>query len=371
MKKMKSKNILRYISVFLMAAVLLCGCAAQESADPELMDPVVLEPETAVAGYEDIFNLTAVEGCILPESVPVVFLADGVIEEVSVTPGQQVKKGDLLVKLDMESVQEQIENLKEQMEESAARAERNISSLRMTAEIYRKELAALKAAGDSYAASVKEVDLWEALMEVRHAEEDQAASQSRQQMQIDELQTMVDECGELHAPVDGVVTWLMDGSLKGKWVQEDSVFLCIADPAKLFVETDRVSESVLNDSDRIYAKIGQEEYELIPRENSMEEDMADTEDGIRLTTKFDFKVQPDPEILTQGGNTLVVCRWRYLSNVMSVPRGAIFRDGQENYVYVIEEGVMVRTPVEIGIGTALRTQILSGLEEGQVVYVAE
>ena len=68
MKKMKRKNHLRYIGALLMVAVLLCGCATQETADPELLDPVVLEPETAVVGYEDLFNLTAAGYNLLPRS---------------------------------------------------------------------------------------------------------------------------------------------------------------------------------------------------------------------------------------------------------------------------------------------------------------
>lgn len=362
---------MHYISVLLLTAALLCGCATQEAADPQLLEAVVLEPETAVVSYEDMFNLTAVEGCILPASVPVAFPMDGIIAEVNVVPGQSVKKGDLLATMDMESTLERIEELGTQMEEEATKAERSISSLRMTAEIHRAELASLNAAGDSYAAAVKEVDLWEALMEVRHAEANQQAAHDRLQQQIEELQSLVEECGELRAPTDGVVSWLMDGILKDKYVVEDEILLCISDMSQLYVVADRVTESVLESSDRIYAKIGQEEYELIPRENSMEEDMTDTDNGIALTSKFDFKTQPDPGVLTQGGNGLVVCRWRYLPDALCVPRGAIFREAQENYVYVIEEGVMVRTPVEVGIGTALRTQILSGLEEGQVVYVAE
>lgn len=371
MKKMKRKNHLRYIGALLMVAVLLCGCATQETVDPELLDPVVLELETAVVGYEDLFNLTAAEGCILPVSVSVALPVDSTIAEVNVVPGQSVKKGDLLATMDMESVLERIEDLGIQMEEEENRAERNISSLQMTAEIYRAELASLNAAGDSHAAAVKEVDLWEALMAVRHAEANQQAAHDRLQQQIEELQTLVEECGELRAPVDGVVSWLMDGMLKNKFVAQDEVLLCISNLSELYVVTERVPDSVLESSDRIYAKIGQEEYELTPRENSMEEDMADTEDGIALTSKFDFKIQPSPEVLNQGGNTLVVCRWRYLPDALCVPRGAIFREARENFVYVIEEGVMVKTPVEIGIGTELRTQILSGLEEGQVVYVAE
>ena len=363
---------LRLPCVLLLVAALCCGCAAQETVtNPELLEPVMLEPESAVVGYEDMFNLTAVEGCILPTSVKVMAPMEGIIKDVVVSPGQTVKKGDLLVTLDMEAVLEQIEELNLQLEEAEAQAERTNSSLRMTAEICRAELASLNAAGDTHGAAVKEVDLWEALMELRHAEANQEATRQRTQQQIDELQELVDECGELFAPADGMVSWMLESMLQGQRVEKEEILLCISDMSNLYITTERISEAVFDESDRIYAQIAGEEYELIPLENSMEEDMADNEAGIPLVSKFEFKNQPDPEVLTQGGNALVVCRWSYLPNVLCVPRGAIFREAQENYVYVIENGVMVRTPVEIGAGTAIRTQILSGLEEGQVVYVAE
>jgi len=367
----KNTHLHQAAAALLLAALLLSACGEEAAPAPELQDPVKLEPDTAVVQYEDIFNLTPAEGCILPTSIPVAFPADGKIESVAVAPGQTVKKGDLLATMDMETVLEKMDALNLQLKEMVARDERNNSSLQMTAEIYRAELASLNAAGDSYAAAVKEVDLWEALMTIRHAEANQEVERQKLQSQIDELQATLDTCGELRAPADGVVTWMMEGSLQERWVEENNILLYISDSSNLYISTERVSASVLAHSDLIYAQIGGEDYELIPRESISQEDMEDTAAGVALTTKFDFKVQPDPEVLTQGGNALVICRWRYQPNVLCVPRGAIFRSAQEHYVYVIEDGVMIRTPVEIGDGTMLRTQILSGVEEGQVVYVAE
>ena len=353
------------------AAAVFSACGAEEQTAPDLLEPVKQEPDTAVVQYEDVFNLTAEEGCILPVSRRVAFLSDGVVESVEVEPGQTVKAGDLLARLDTEDVNTRLLSLNAQLEEAITVAARTNSSLQMAIEICREELNALNAAGDSYAAAVKEVDLWTASMELRHAKENQQVQQQKLQQQIDELQAWLVECSELRAPSGGIVSWMMEGSLKGRSVAEHEILLCIADPTSLYITTERISDSVIESSDRIYARIGDKQYELVPRKNSTEQDLADTFAQIPLTSKFDFAVQPEEDLLSQGGNALVLCRWRYRANVLCIPRGAIFRDGEGTYVYRVVDGVMTRTPVETGIGTTLRTEILSGLEEGDVVYVAE
>lgn len=370
----KQRKLHRYFAgafALIAAASLLGGCAAEEAAAPELLEPVKLEPDTAVVRYEDIFNLNAAEGCILPTSVTVTFPADGQVETVEVQQGQTVKKGDVLVRMNMEAVEEELEKLTLQKEEAEAVAARTNSSLKMTAEIHRQLLSQLNAAGDTNAAAVKEVDLWEALMAVRHAEENQAAEQQKLQDRMDELQATLDQYSEICAPADGVIGWMLEGDLEDRWVEEEDVLLSICDMSTFYLSTERMSEYTLETADRIWAQIGDQEYDLIPRANVMSEDMADAAEGIALTSKFDFEKQPDGAQLSQEVNALVFCRWQYQQSVLCVPSGAIFRDGEGYYVYLIEDDVMVRTPVQIGERTVLRVQILSGVEEGDVVYVAD
>ena len=54
---------------------------------------------------------------------------------------------------------------------------------------------------------------------------------------------------------------------------------------------------------------------------------------------------------------------------MTVPLSAVNYDGGIPYVYCLENGVAVRTDVEVGIHDEERIEILGGLEDGsQVIY---
>lgn len=58
-------------------------------------------------------------------------------------------------------------------------------------------------------------------------------------------------------------------------------------------------------------------------------------------------------------------------NVLTVPTAAIHRDRGERYVNVLEGNEHVRRTVSIGWRDGARTEILDGLEEGELVVVAE
>ena len=56
-------------------------------------------------------------------------------------------------------------------------------------------------------------------------------------------------------------------------------------------------------------------------------------------------------------------------HVLSVPREALHIDGVNKYVFRIENGRLVRTPVTTGIISVTDVEIVSGLSEGQLVVL--
>lgn len=62
-------------------------------------------------------------------------------------------------------------------------------------------------------------------------------------------------------------------------------------------------------------------------------------------------------VLWQGGN------------VLKIPTGALFREGQAWAVYTVEKGRAVRHPVTIGHRNPDETEILAGIKEGETVIV--
>lgn len=54
-------------------------------------------------------------------------------------------------------------------------------------------------------------------------------------------------------------------------------------------------------------------------------------------------------------------------NVVLVPAGAIFEEGNDNYVWVIKDGMTEKRKVELGVSNESQTQITSGLSTNEVV----
>ena len=58
-------------------------------------------------------------------------------------------------------------------------------------------------------------------------------------------------------------------------------------------------------------------------------------------------------------------------NVMAIPRGAVERIGGQSFVFVVKRGVgkdtLEKRPIQVGIGDATNYEIVSGLNEGEIV----
>jgi HlyD family secretion protein len=58
------------------------------------------------------------------------------------------------------------------------------------------------------------------------------------------------------------------------------------------------------------------------------------------------------------------------SDVLMVARGPFMQGGSRGYVYVVEEGMAVKTPFSAGMTSVGRVEILAGLEEGQKIVIS-
>jgi HlyD family secretion protein len=66
----------------------------------------------------------------------------------------------------------------------------------------------------------------------------------------------------------------------------------------------------------------------------------------------------DAEILTETRESALV-----------VPREAVFGNGAARHVFLVRDGMLLRRPVEVGLISPTRTEILSGLEDGEAVVL--
>ena len=90
-----------------------------------------------------------------------------------------------------------------------------------------------------------------------------------------------------------------------------------------------------------------------------------------IPTKFAFADEKNAEEVSAGDYAELLVYEAEADDVLRVPANAVYSPGASPYVYVMENGEKVYTPVTVGIKSASFTEITSGLQEGDVVFVKQ
>ena len=214
---------------------------------------------------------------------------------------------------------------------------------------------------------LKELDVTEAKNALDHARENHAFQLEDMEKSIVALREEISKA-VITAPFDGMLTWVSDLLQKGTYVTSEHVLMCVADPTRPMIQTERISSNRLDICDRLVAVVGDREYDLTAVAPSASDDVSRMLSGLPLYSQFLFA---DAAQTPDSAGFLVLCRYNYRENVLNIPIYALLRDQSGAYVYVLREGQRQRVNVTVGGSTELRVEILSGLEEGDVVYAED
>ncbi len=224
--------------------------------------------------------------------------------------------------------------------------------------------------------------------DIAQAESTLAASEKqleRQRAQLADIQQQVEKC-VIRAPVAGMVVYATTG--QGSWrgndeplqvgrevyEQEELIHIPVADSKSARV---KVHESAL---DKV--RNGQ------PVTVSVDALPSRVFEGVvaRISPLPDAQTQwlnPDLKVFDTeihllgdltGLRTGMTCRAEILvehyEDTLFVPVHCVVRVGDAPTVYVVEEGRLVRRPVEVGLDNNRMVRVVSGLEEGELVALA-
>ena len=208
-----------------------------------------------------------------------------------------------------------------------------------------------------------EQDLQDAQLARKHAGQTQALAAKKLATQIGILEESLAKT-TVTAPMDGIVVWIT-GS---KRVTAEKPVIYIADPSRKSIRTEELSDYRLSNAEELYAIIGSEKYPLTYAPISADERIYRSLNDIPVYSYYEFRQGAQ---IPESMNALVFCVHGYRENTLCIPTNALQRDLSGSFVYKQEGGQRVKTYIQVGISTDLRTEVLSGLEEGDVVYVAE
>lgn len=348
----------------LLSALAACGQETNQEI-PELLEPVGAALETAEVSYGPV-EVSAVYGAaVIPETIEFSFDMDGRVKAVHSFLGQSVSKGDVILEIERVN-EEQLEAIELEREnlEVAWAYEKKILELELKkAQLIAEQLVTTGASSQDR--DYQRLDLRQKELNLKQAEERYTHSLGRIDEQVEELYVDTDRM-QIIAPVDAQVIYLPNYN-EGDAIQAFDTVLVLADPAKALLRSEFVSDYFLNTAVQLSAYIDGEDYAVEAQEMNWADYMTLVMNEGTPYSYFDIDATADSVELGQYAVLKVVSQ--LAEDSLRIPVNSLYRDGSKRYVYVVVDNLREKREVEIGIQNPSWVEILSGLEEGEQVYV--
>ena len=355
---------LKILSFAAALTLLLSACGTAEPEAPPLMDSIKVVYDTAKVERGDVIATLTYSGYVVPKQVEAAFEEmSGTVDEVFVKPGDIVEEGTALLKLDTESLRERLSSAEKQLSDLTASGEREKRLLEISLELAELDYAAAKENDpDSVETSLAELEVrrQRTSLESFNSQLSRRVSSARETVQ--KLKNDIEE-STLRAPATGEV--LAVYVAEGSRAASKTTLVSISDGSERYITcsaTDRIPAYA-----ELSAVWGGEKHPLERWEYDEREAAAFEALDIAAPPRF---VSADGADLPENGEFIQILAVREQSlGTLRIPVNALYRDSGVTYVYIVSGGEMEYTEVKTGAANDAYVEILSGLAEGDEVYV--
>jgi multidrug efflux pump subunit AcrA (membrane-fusion protein) len=370
-----------FCGLLIALTMLLSGCASsviEASEGPELLEPVgfaVTALDTAVVSRGVVEQLYVRHGVVRVESVSVAFDVSGRLLNVYVSEGEYVSEGQILARLDLEALIEEIERQEELLAEVIRTAEISdeIFSLQTALRQIDYTEAMRRAAETLDAQAMQNAE--NILLEIERSEMLHAQAAEMRGLDIADIRRGINELRrglestELFAPFSGTVTAF--ANRQGNQISEGRPFLYINNSPYVFVEdVDPEMHTRIRNAPRIQGRINGLVYDLELVPMTMEELAQARRASLPVRWRLEITPQPDGTMPPLGAYVSIIYSVIYEPDTLRVPVNAVrFDRDTGDHVYLMQDGYRVQTFVRTGVSTDSFAEILEGLQEGDVVLV--
>ena len=344
----------------------------------------------------DLMRDVAVEGRIVAAFHPTLFSPVRGIVTLDVTAGQVVAPGDILARVESpeleSSLQQERSNLlarQAELDRQRILAEQNVTQNRQEVGLLEVQLEAARRAMVRAQLTLDEgllnaVEYEKAQDDVRIAElklevaREQAALEAdslrlevqnrqsqveRQRLLVEELARQVDEL-TIRSPVDGLASRVQVKDRDA--VGPNDPLITVVDLSEFEVEIfvpETYADEVVPPIEALIT------YEGVTYRGEVESISPEVE-GSRVKGIVTFVENP-PDGLKQNQRVTTRLVLENKQDVIKVARGPFVESGGGRLAYVIEDGMAVSRPVEIGSLSVSEVEILGGLEEGDQIIISD
>lgn len=387
-------------TAFLLAAflVLNTACGQRDRQIPELLEPEETMSACRPVERGNVGDISFLFADVVPMEYCSCFDSQVAVDEIYVSIGDQVKKGDVLAKADTETAEKQLSGLRRQLDQ-----EQRIYALnRKVAELTKDDLEKrIKKVGEQKQKAARETEepkenegteiteepeengKTEITGEPEESEKDLRIQLAEHQENagydaklhnyrvkklkeaIKEQETIIKD-GTLKAVHDGIVSCIKDLSINRMASAGENIVVCYSDKkAYLEVPDVTVDSYRCQDYQNKYILAGGTRLDVQEFEYGAEEMILAKINGRYPNLRF---LCPKKASLKIGDTCPVYFVNEGAENVLLVGNDSLYEDGSTAYVYVKDGDSRVRREVTKGFSDQYYTEIREGLLEGELVY---
>lgn len=359
---------------FVVAA--MAGCGSSESAEqvPELIDPVGVDVDTVKVKKMNLSSINSYKGEIIPEIKGLYFTSSGNIDKLLVSEGDKVKKGQLLATLTsansgVKKLQKQLQEKKSMNKDINYTTQCNIDRMKEELSQLKKQLKQAKQAKEKAQIKGLKMQITEKEQDIILAKAGLSQQKETQALELKQLNEDIAQAkqqsrdSKLYSPVNGEIISTTGGS--GYMVQGGVTAINVADMDKPRIRTDYIGASILGKASSYIATVNGKQYKVKVEEQNISAYDAEMQQ-YPSNTWFDFEEKVSLKV---GDSATIDLYNNTAKDALVVPSNAVFKAKNERYVYRMEGNAKKKTPITVGTITDAYTQILTGVKEGDVVYV--
>jgi HlyD family secretion protein len=349
---------------------------------------------------ENLSSMVSSNGKVEPVS-PASFRAGfpAFVERVFAVEGQQVKRGQILYSLDDTETRAQLAEARAELasqeealhvakaggqESLLAKAAADLEKAKASSDQLRRDNAALTRLVAQKAATPQELEqnrvaLTQAEAEVQSLEKVKAAAEKQAQLDAGRVALLVDHAraqvedleaksASTHraAPLDGTLYSLPIRA--GDFVKAGDPLAEMADlhhvRIRAFIDEPELGQIAMGQPVEIFwdahpDRVWTGKTEVLPKQV--------VNRGTRSVGELICSVSNDRLDLLPNTTVDVRIQVGERPNVLAVPRGAVFIDGNKRYVFRVENGRINRRDIQVGVANPTMIEVESGLNQGDVV----
>ncbi|MCR4617937.1 MAG: hypothetical protein K5669_07100 [Lachnospiraceae bacterium] len=398
-------NTKRILAAFASAAIMITGsvtvtgCADTSTGKDEqieLLDPVSVSVSCAPVTRRNIYNYKVISAICAPKVSECAFETGINFKAYEIMPGEEAQSGDVLISADttdldkrIKAQKETIEGMEEDYSDSMDQLMDSYYDLESEYNYNSQILANLENSkpdetSSSYAGWAEDYNTYDAKkrysyvsfekikLQVKEKEELYKLDIAYQKNKLNDLYRQKNEkmlLSDTNGVVVGLGFWRNQNYSyfysTGDWINKKTVGAAVADLSQKELRTDYVNQGTINKAEDIYAIVDGERYEVEYQSMSSEEYKRLSEkNGSVYST---FKVTDPEDKIAFGDFAVIVIVNGKREDVLSVPSSSIVTDASGSYVYLFENDTYKEKYIKTGITEGQFTEVLSGLDEGQMV----